>query len=56
MEKNSTFCHNVEGIEGYHTKWTKSESKGQIPADLTHMPNMKKQRNKSISRETNPKM
>ena len=35
-------CSKMDGPKNYHTKWSKSDRKGQIPYDITYTWNLKK--------------
>ena len=40
-EQNNAICSNMNGTKDYHTRRSKSESKRQIPYDITDMWNHK---------------
>ena len=40
-EWNNAICSNMDGTRDYHTKWSKSEKKRQIPYNITYMWNLK---------------
>ena len=37
MNKRGAICSNAAGPRGYHTEWSKSETEGQAPYDVTYM-------------------
>ena len=41
-EWNNAICSNVDGPRNQHTKWSKSQTEGQISYDTTYMWNVKK--------------
>ena len=47
-EWNNAMCSNMDGSRDYHTKWSKSERKGQIPYDITYMWNLNYDTNELI--------
>ena len=47
-ERNNVICSNMDGPRDYHTKWSKSERKRQIPYDITYMWNIKYNTNELI--------
>ena len=40
-EWNHAICSNMDAMRNYHTKWSKSKRKRQIPCDITYMRNLK---------------
>ena len=46
--KNNVISSNMDGTRDSHTKWSKSESKRQIPHDITYMWNLKYGKNEPI--------
>ena len=36
-EWNFTICKNIDGLEGYHAKWNKSDRERQILYDATYI-------------------
>ena len=49
IKKNTsnTICSNTDAARDYHTKWTKSERKRQIPHNITYMQDLKYGTNES---------
>ena len=47
-ERNNVICSNMDVPRDYHTKWSKSERKRQIPYDITYMWNIKYNTNELI--------
>ena len=45
---NNAVCSNMDGPRDYYTKWSKSETKRQIPYDITYMWNLKYDTNELI--------
>ena len=39
-EWNNATCSNMDGPRNYHTKWSKSDRKRQVPYDITYMWNL----------------
>ena len=39
-EQNNAICSNMDRPRDYHTMWSKSERKQQIPYDITYMWNL----------------
>ena len=51
---NLAICNNMDGPRGYYAKWSKSDTKRQIPYDFTYMWNIKKEQNKWLKRKQKP--
>ena len=47
-EWNNAICSNMDGSKDFHTKWSKSERKMQIPYGITDMWNLKYDTNELI--------
>ena len=47
-EWNNGICSNMDGSKDFHTKWSKSERKIQIPYGITEMWNLKYDTNELI--------
>ena len=47
-KRNWVICNEVDGPRDYYTKWSKSETKRQIPYDITYMWNLKYDTNELI--------
>ena len=39
--QNNAICSNMDTTRDYHTKWSKTERKRQIPYDITYIWNLK---------------
>ena len=47
-EENNAICSYMDEPRDYHTKWSKSERRRQIPYDIIYMWNLKYDRNEPI--------
>ena len=47
-EWNNVICSNMDGLRGYHTKWSKSDRERQISYDIAYMWNLKYDTNELI--------
>ena len=50
-EWNFAICKNIDGLEGYHAKWNKSDKERQILYDATYIWNVKKNKTSKYNKE-----